>query len=56
MLWLIWIAVILLVPIGAGVQVWWQLHRLPEQAAVVPRLAQGALPHEGDGSDGKAAL
>ena len=32
MLWLIWIALILLVPAVAGVQVWWQLHRLPPTA------------------------
>jgi hypothetical protein len=29
MLWLIWIAMMLLVPAAAGVQVWFQLHRAP---------------------------
>ena len=29
MLWLIWIALMLLVPVGAGVHVWWQLHHAP---------------------------
>jgi hypothetical protein len=27
MFWLIWIVLMVLVPIGAGVHVWWQLHR-----------------------------
>jgi hypothetical protein len=26
MYWLIWIALILLVPVVAGLRVWWQLH------------------------------
>jgi len=34
-LWLIWIALMLLVPLGAGVQVWWQLRHAPAKAPEV---------------------
>jgi hypothetical protein len=40
MLWLIWIALILLVPIGAGVHVWWQLHRVSSVGPAELRLTQ----------------
>ena len=33
MLWLIWIVLMILVPVGAGVHVWWQLHRVPQTGA-----------------------
>jgi hypothetical protein len=47
MLWLIWIVLMVLVPVGAGVHVWWQLHR-PSREDVVPhqpaqRAAQAAV-------------
>jgi len=41
MLWLIWIAMMLLVPAAAGVQVWFQLHRVP---------ADGPITSNGAGS------
>jgi hypothetical protein len=43
MLWLIWIALMLLAPIMAGVRVWWQLRHEPAQAAVTTS-AGGAEP------------
>jgi len=46
MLWLIWIVMMLLVPVAAGVQVWFQLHRA---LADGPTTSNGAgsseLPH-----------
>jgi hypothetical protein len=40
MLWLIWIVLILLTPIAAGVHVWWQLHHIPHEVAASPQPAQ----------------
>ena len=40
MLWLIWIVLMLLTPIAAGVHVWWQLHRTPREIAALPQPAQ----------------
>ena len=40
MLWLIWIVLMLLTPIGAGVHVWWQLHRAPHEAAATAQPSQ----------------
>jgi hypothetical protein len=34
MLWLIWIAIMLLVPIITGVYVWFQMNRLPVEVSV----------------------
>jgi hypothetical protein len=31
MLWLIWLAIMLLVPVGTGLHVWWQLHHVPRE-------------------------
>ena len=56
MLWLIWIVLMLLVPVGAGVHIWWQLHRAPHERVATPQPAQlasqvavsstdGTLPH-----------
>jgi len=41
MLWLIWIVMMLLVPVAAGVHVWFQLHRA---------LADGPTTNSGAGS------
>jgi hypothetical protein len=35
MLWLIWIAIMLLTPVLAGIGVWWQTHARPIEAAPV---------------------
>lgn len=40
MLWLIWITIIVLVPVGVGVHVWWNLHRTSRTEASAPQLAQ----------------
>jgi hypothetical protein len=40
MFWLIWITIIVLVPVGVGVQVWWNLHRTSRTEATAPQLAQ----------------
>ena len=40
MLWLIWITIIVLVPGGAGVHVWWNLHCTSGTEAMAPQLAQ----------------
>jgi hypothetical protein len=40
MLWLLWIAIMLLVPVFAGVQVWWQVNR-PTADAPVPTVVVG---------------
>ncbi len=40
MLWLIWIALMLLIPIGAGVHVWWRLHRTSYEDGALPQPAQ----------------
>ena len=52
MLWLIWIAIMLLVPIGAGVHIWWQLHRAPQEDGASPQPAQLALQLAVSSTDG----
>jgi hypothetical protein len=32
MLWLIWIALMLVTPVVAGISVWWQIHARPDEA------------------------
>jgi hypothetical protein len=44
MLWLIWIAMMLLVPIAAGVQVWLQLRREPADVPANTELC-GTVSH-----------
>lgn len=39
MLWLIWIALMLLVPMVAGVHVWFELHQQPADAPAATTLA-----------------
>jgi hypothetical protein len=52
MLWLIWIVLMILVPIGAGVHVWWQLHHVPQTGAALLQAAHHP-PHEAaNSSDG----
>jgi hypothetical protein len=41
MFWLIWIILMVLVPVGAGVHVWWQLHHASRHD-VTPQPAQRA--------------
>ena len=43
MLWLIWIVLMILVPVGAGVHVWWQLRRL-SGVDVVPQWPASRAP------------
>jgi hypothetical protein len=45
MLWLIWIALMLLVPAAAGVQVWFQLRRVPADAPAVSSVVGNAQPN-----------
>ena len=52
MLWLIWIALILLTPIGAGVRVWWQLHHTPHEATMSSPAAQLASQVNVSSADG----
>jgi hypothetical protein len=54
MLWLIWIALMLLVPVGAGVHVWWQLHRALGEVTA-PQPVQGASQVPEGGTDEKSA-
>jgi len=37
MLWLIWIAIMLLVPMLAGVHVWFEIHQQPVETPAAPR-------------------
>ena len=53
MLWLIWIVLILLTPIGAGVHVWWQLHRTPHEIAASAQPAQLAPQAAVNSTDGQ---
>jgi hypothetical protein len=51
MLWLIWIAMMLIVPVAAGVHVWFQLHRAPAEGPAtnsgsVSAELSSAQPHE----------
>ena len=48
MLWLIWIVLMLLTPIGAGVHVWWQLRRTPHEIAASAQLAPQAAVNSTD--------
>jgi hypothetical protein len=52
MLWLIWIAIMLLVPVGAGVHVWWQLRRAPQDGEASPQPAQRASQGAVSSTDG----
>ena len=52
MLLLIWIALILLVPVGAGVHVWWQLHRVVRETAAPPQLVQRPTSVAANRADG----
>jgi hypothetical protein len=38
MLWLIWIVLMVVVPVGAGVHVWWNLHETPREADTAQRI------------------
>ena len=51
MLWLIWIAMMLLVPAAAGVQVWFQLRRAPADVPVIPLVIGNAELHPHQVSD-----
>jgi hypothetical protein len=55
MLWLIWIVLMLLVPVGAGVHVWWQLHRAPHEGVATPQPAQLASQVVVSSTDGTQA-
>ena len=56
MLWLIWIVLILLTPIGASVHVWWQLHRTPREAVASPQPPRLAPQATVTNTDGHRAL
>jgi hypothetical protein len=43
MLWLIWIVLMILVPVGAGLHIWWQLHR-SSGVDIVPQRPAPAVP------------
>ena len=45
MLWLIWIALMLAVPAAAGLQVWFQLRRVPADAPALPGAVGNAQPN-----------
>ena len=45
MFWLIWITIIVLVPVGAGVHVWWNLHRTSRAEATVYLMGRCNLLH-----------
>jgi hypothetical protein len=52
MLWLIWIAIMLLVPVGAWIHVWWQLHHAPQEGGASPQPAQLASQVAVSSTDG----